>query len=129
MQLTRMPNGPAWAATCCVSSAIPALAAAYGMGERGSARRPAAEPMVTTQPRRRSQLGLDLAADCLDLCEVGQLAGHPDDAPATPGDRDVADCRQVASVHRDQRAAPRELVGDGRSDAPRAAGDQGDLAA
>ena len=40
MQLTRIPNGPAWAATSCVSSAMPALAAAYGMGEPGCARRP-----------------------------------------------------------------------------------------
>ena len=50
MQLTRIPDGPAWAAACCVSRAIPALAAAYGMGERGSARRPAAEPMVMIVP-------------------------------------------------------------------------------
>jgi hypothetical protein len=49
---------------------------------------------------------------------------------AKPGDRGrhVADGSAVAPVHGDHGAAPRELDGDRRADAPRAAGDQGDLA-
>ena len=41
MQLARMPLGPASAATCWVRNAIAALAALYGAGARGLARRPA----------------------------------------------------------------------------------------
>src|SRR5262249_39619635 len=39
MQFTRMPSGPTCVARCCVSICTPALAAAYGTGDIGEARR------------------------------------------------------------------------------------------
>jgi hypothetical protein len=77
-----------------------------------------------------AELGLDLAADRLDPREVAQLAGHRDGRAAVPGDGggDVADGGLVTPVHGHRGAPPRELDGDGRADAPRTAGDQGDLA-
>ena len=179
MQLTRMPNGPAWAATSCVSSAMPALAAAYGRGERGSARRPAAEPMVMIVPRRRSFIpgrklfsvrkvasrlpstvarhpssgicssgagGVKLPPALATRMPTGPQASSiwrrtdstwpksvtsPVAAMALPPSRMIAAATLSAAAgrvhHRDGGAAAGELGGDGRPDAPRAAGYQGDL--
>src|SRR5262245_31195953 len=53
MQLTLTLCGPACAATSCVRIWIPALAAAYAIGEPGWARRAAADEMVMIVPAFR----------------------------------------------------------------------------
>ena len=46
-QLARTPYGPAWRATSWVSTSMPALAAAYAIGDWALGRRAAADGIVT----------------------------------------------------------------------------------
>ncbi len=81
---------------------------------------------VGHQDVHRAEARLDGLPQRLDLAEVGNVAGHRHRLAAVAGDgvRDGGRGGRVAAVHGDGGAAPRELAGDGRPDAPRAAGDQ-----